>query len=68
LQHEAMNAACSAVSTIGTMMPMAPTSSMRAMKSYSVVGTRTKGAMPRPRHSAICWRSVSVLIAVCSMS
>jgi hypothetical protein len=47
-----MNSACSALSTSGTMTPSAPQSSARAMKSYSVAGTRTSGTTPSARQSA----------------
>ena len=61
-------AACSAVSTIGTITPIAPTSSTRAMKWYSVAGTRTIGTRLRLRDVAISMRIVSTLQPVCSMS
>src|SRR5262245_16874865 len=60
--------ACSAVSTIGTMIPIAPMSSTRAMKSYSVAGTRTSGTRLVERVVARSVRIVSTLQPVCSMS
>ena len=44
-----MNSACAAVSTSGTMTPSAPQSSARAIRSYSVPGTRTSGTTPSAR-------------------
>ena len=55
----AMPRACSALSTIGTMTPCAPTSSARAMKWYSPRGTRTIGTTPVPRLAATSIFSVS---------
>jgi hypothetical protein len=63
-----MCAASSGVPTIGTITPIAPTSSARAMKWYSPRGTRTIGTSGRPRHSANCAFSVSKPSPVCSMS
>src|SRR5688572_20261007 len=62
-----MNSACSAVSTSGSMTPSAPQSSARAMKSYSVAGTRASGTTPRARQSANCGFSISKPTPVCSM-
>ena len=60
--------ASSALPTIGTITPNAPTSSARAMNAYSPRGTRTMGTMPRPRHNANWFFSVSKPSPVCSMS
>src|SRR6185503_1646973 len=62
-----MNSACSAVSTSGSITPSAPQSSARAMKSYSVAGTRASGTTPSARQSANCGFRVSKLTPVCSM-
>ena len=66
--NETIRSACSRVSTIGTMIPSAPASSMRATKWYSVAGTRTNGGRPMPRQEANCAFIVSTSAPLCSMS
>ena len=63
-----MRRASAALSTIGTMTPYAPTSSARAMKWYSLRGTRTSGSMPMPRQPAASIFRVSNPRPACSMS
>src|SRR5262245_49936967 len=60
--------AWSAHSPLGTIMPGAPMSSARAIKSYSVVGTRTSGTRLVPPQVASSMRIVSIDQPECSIS